>query len=110
MIKITRTMPAHEVLPGTKARTALLFSTPIPGSGLRVEVREYYVSEGNEITVAPPGEALCEIRGGKFDVTAPAVKGERVAGTMWTAAPGDRVVVKTTSEMAILRCTYVVSQ
>jgi hypothetical protein len=110
MIKITRTIPAHEVLPGTGARTALLFAHPIPGSGLHVEVRDYYVSEGNEITVAPTSEAVCEIRGGKFYVTAPEVRGERVTGTMWTATPGDRVVVKTTSETAVLRCTYVVRQ
>ena len=107
MTRIERTIPPHEPLLGTKARTALLFAPSIPGLGLRVEVREYYVSQGDEAAISPASETLCEIRGGRFDVAAPEVKGERATGTMWTVAPGDRVAVRTTSEMAVLRCTSV---
>jgi hypothetical protein len=110
MTRIERTIPPHEPFPGTRARTALLFAQSIPGLGLRLEVREYYVSQGDEAAISPASDMLCEIRGGRFDVAAPEVKGERVTGTMWTAAPGDRVAVKTTSEMAVLRCTSVVRE
>jgi len=108
MPKVARSIPPHDALPGTNARTALLFTTPIPGLGAHVEVREYYVSEGNEVAITPPSEALFEIRSGKFDVAAREIKGEHSTGTTWTAAPGERVVVKTTSELAVLRATYVV--
>jgi hypothetical protein len=108
--QITRPIPPHEPMPGTNARTALLFTHEISGVGARVEVREYYVSEGNELAISPPSEALFEIRSGRFDVDAREMKGQHSTGTMWTAAPSDRVVVRTTSEIAVLRATYVARQ
>lgn len=110
MPKVSRTIPPHEALPGTNARTALLFTTPLPGLGAHLEVREYYVAENNEVTITPPSEALFEIRSGKFDVAAPELKGEHGTGTTWTAAPGERVAVRTTSELAVLRATYIVKE
>jgi hypothetical protein len=108
--KIVREIPPHEPLPGGKGRTALLFTQEIPGLGARVEIREYYISEGNEVVLTPPSEALFEIRSGQFDVAAPELKGEHATGTTWTAAPGERVTVRTTSELAVLRATYVVRE
>jgi hypothetical protein len=108
MTSVARTIPRHEALAGTEARTALLFSHPIPGLAAHVEVREYYVSQGKELALTPPNEALFEVRSGRFDVRAPGVEGEHGTGTSWIAGPGDRVVVRTTGEMAILRATYVV--
>src|SRR5207248_9774179 len=94
MPKVSRPIPPHEPLPGTNARTALLFTQPIPGLGARVEIREFYISEGNDVTITPPSEALFEIRSGKLNVTAPEIKGEHSTGTTWTAAPGERVGVR----------------
>jgi|GEM_PF-5509360 len=108
--QIPRTIPARQEVPGANARTALLFTQAIPGLGAHVEVREYYISEGNELALTPPSEALFEVRSGTFAVDAPGVKGERSAGTLWTATPQERVVVRTTSELAILRATYVVRE
>ena len=110
MKQISRTIPPRETVPGSNARTALLFTQAIPGLGARVEVREYYISEGNELSLAPPSEALFEVRSGKFEITAPGIKGEHTTGTTWTAAPDERVIVRTTSEMAILRATYVIRE
>src|SRR5947199_9533590 len=52
--KITRQIPPHEAIPGTSARTALLFTTTIPDLRATVEVREYYVSDGNELEMNLP--------------------------------------------------------
>src|SRR5262245_15973777 len=68
--KIARQIPAHEPVAGTNARTALLFGRAIPDIGARIEVREYYVSEGNELTLPAAAETYFEIRGGQFEVTA----------------------------------------
>jgi hypothetical protein len=108
--QITRPIPPREPLPGTDARTALLFTKPIPALNALVEVREYFLNEGKELTLTLPSEALFEIRSGKFDVAAPKVKGVHSTGTMWTARPGEHVTVKTTSQLAILRATYVVKE
>src|SRR5262245_39358688 len=108
--KITRQIPAHEPVPGTNARTALLFTHSIPGIGARVEVREYYVSEGNAVTLTPASEAIFEIRSGRLAVDARDTKGERATGTTWTAAPKDRVVVRALSELAVLRATYIIKE
>ena len=108
--KIVRQIPPYEPMPGGNARTALLFMRDIPGLRARVEIREYYVSERNEITVSPPSEAFFEIRGGRLAVEAPNMKGEQSTGTTWTTAPNDRVTVRAASEVAILRATYVVRQ
>jgi hypothetical protein len=108
--KITRQIPAHEPLPGTNARTALLLTQKIPGLGARVEIREYYISEGNEVPITPTSEALFEIRSGRLVVDAREMKGERTTGTTWTAAPKDRIVVRALSELAVLRATYIVKE
>jgi hypothetical protein len=108
--QVARTIPPREPVPGANARTAVLFTQAIPGLGARVEVREYYVSEGNELALTPPSEAFFEVRSGKFEIDAPGVKGEHGAGTSWTATPQERVVVRTTSELAILRATYVIRE
>jgi hypothetical protein len=108
--QIPRQIPPHESMPGTNAHTALLFTHEIPGMRARIEVREYYVSEGTEVAIASPSEALFEIRSGKLNVEARDVKGEHLTGTTWTAAPNERVVVRTTSELAVLRATFVVRE
>ena len=108
MTQISRSIPSHEPVPGSEARTALLFTHALPGLAAHVEIREYYVSQGRELAIALTNEALFEVRSGRFDVEAPNDKGERSSGAMWSAVPGDRVVVRTISEMAILRATYVV--
>jgi hypothetical protein len=108
--QIARPIAAREAVPGSNARTALLFTQSIPGLAARVEVREYYIREGNELSIVPPSEALFEVRSGKFEVTAPRLKGEHTTGTTWTATPDERVIVRTTSEMAILRATYVIRE
>lgn len=109
MTPVVRTIPPHEPLPGSTATTALIFSQDLPGLSARLEVREYYLGEGHDLTITAPSEALFEVRSGRFDVTAPNEKGARSSGQMWTIQPGERVVVRTTSEMAILRATYIVT-
>ncbi len=106
--QIGRKVPPHEPLPGSQARTALLLTQAIPGLSAHVEVREYYVSQGRALTIVSPSEAVFEVRSGRFEISAPGVKGEHLAGISWSAVPGERVVVRTTSEMAILRAMYVV--
>ena len=108
MTRVERVIPAHEPVPGSTARTALIFKERIAGLAASVEIREYYVSEGEELAVTPPSEALFEVRSGILEMTTQNDKGERRKGEMWTALPGERVAVRTTSEMAILRATYVV--
>ena len=108
--KIVRQIPPHEPVPGSNARTALLFMHDIPGLNARVEVREYYVSERNEVTISSPSEALFEVRSGRFSIDAPEVKAEQSTGMTWTAPPNGRVVARAISEVAILRATYVIRQ
>jgi hypothetical protein len=108
--KIARQIPAHEPVPGSNARTALLFARPIPGMNARVEVREYYVSEGTELVVPAPAEAMFEIRSGTFDVQTKDLRGERLKGTTWSVQPNERVVVRTTSQMAVLRALSIIRQ
>lgn len=108
IVQIVRTIPPHESLPGSTARTALLFTQAIPGLGAHIEVREYYVSQGSELALTPTSEAVFEVRSGLFEISAPGVKGEHTGGTTWTAAPGERVLARTTGEIAILRAIYVV--
>jgi hypothetical protein len=110
MPRISRPIPPREPVPGSNARTALLFTQAIPGLGAHMEVREYYISQGNELSITSPNEGVFEVRSGKFNIDAPGVKGEHSAGTTWTAAPDERVVVRTTSELAILRATYIVRE
>ena len=107
MKPIARTIPPHEPVPGSTARTALLFTHTIPGLKAHVEVREYYVNQGSELIIQAPSEALFEVRSGRFEVFAQNETGERGTGHMWSALPGERVAVRTTSEMAILRATYI---
>jgi hypothetical protein len=108
--KITRQIPAHEAVPGSNARTALLFAREIPGMNARVEVREYYVSEGTELAVPTLAEAMFEIRSGTFDVQTRELKGDRVKGTTWMVVPNERVVVRTTSQLAVLRAVSIIRQ
>ncbi len=110
MPTIARRIPPHEPVPGSNARTALLFTHEIPGMNARVEVREYYVSEGTELAVPAPSETMFEIRSGQFDVQTSALKGDQVKGTTWTAAPNERVVVRTTSQLAVLRAVSIIRQ
>ncbi len=108
--KMTRQVPPHEPVPGSNARTALLFTHEIPGMNARVEVREYYIGEGTELAVPAPREAMFEIRSGRFDVQTRELKGDQVKGTTWMVAPNERVVVKTTSELAVLRAVSIIRQ
>jgi len=108
--KIARQIPPREAIAGSTARTALLYSNAIPGLNARVEVREYYVSEGTAFPVPAPSETLLEIRGGVFDVQGSALKGEQQKGTIWAVQPNERVVVRTTSQMAVLRAVSIIRQ
>jgi hypothetical protein len=108
--KIDRQIPPREAVAGSNARSALLFSRAIPGMTARVEVREYYVGEGNELVVPASSETLLEIRGGQFDVQGTSLKGERLKGTIWSVQPNERVVVRTTSQMAVLRAVSIIRQ
>jgi len=78
--------------------------------GARVEVRELYVGEGTELAVPTPSEALFEIRSGTFDVQTRELKGAQLKGTTWTVAAHERVVVRTTSQMAVLRAVSIIRQ
>jgi hypothetical protein len=108
MTPVARAIPPHEPVPGSTARTALIFKERIVGLAASVEIREYYVSGGEELAVTSPSEALFEVRSGIMEMTTQNEQGERRKGAMWTALPGERVAVRTTSEMAILRATYVI--
>lgn len=108
MTRVERTIPAHEPVPGSTARTALVFKERIAGVPASVEIREYYVGQGQELAVTAPSEALFEVRSGILELTTQNERGERRKGQMWTALPGERVAVRPTTEMAILRATYIV--
>jgi hypothetical protein len=108
MVSAPRAIPAQEPVPGTKAQTALVFREKIAGLRAHVEIREYYVPQGQELAVAATSEGLFEVRSGLFDVATANDKGPRGKGQMWMAVPGERIVVRTKGEMAILRATYVV--
>ncbi len=108
--KIVRQIPPHEPVPGTNARTALLFRHDIPGLPARVETREYYLSERTELTISPASETLFEIRSGRFAVDAPNMNGEQSTGATWTMVPNDHGTVRATSEVAILRAISVIRQ
>jgi len=108
LVQIVRRRPPHEPVPDSTARTALLYEQSLPGLNAHVEVREYYVSQGRDLTIHPKSDAVFEVRSGRFEVTAPGIKGEHLNGTTWAAGPGESVVVRTTGEMAILRAMYVV--
>jgi len=53
-------------------------------------------------------EAVLEVRSGRFELSAPGVKGEHTSGIAWTTDAGQRIVVRTIGEMATLRAMYVV--
>ncbi|HYT68947.1 MAG TPA: hypothetical protein VEL51_21160 [Vicinamibacterales bacterium] len=108
--KIARQIPPREAIAGSNARMALLYSHAIPGMNARVEVREYYVSEGAAFPVPVASETLLEVLGGVFDVQAVALKGEQLKGTIWAVQPNERVVVRTTSQMAVLRAVSIIRQ
>src|SRR5260221_1044865 len=94
MTPVTRKIPPHEPVPGSTARTALVFRERIAGLAASVEIREYYISAGQEVALASPSEALFDVRSGILDLTTPNDKGERRKGQIWTALPGERVAVR----------------
>ena len=108
MTPVTRVIPAHELVPGSTARTALIFKERIAGLAASVEIREYYVGEGQELAVTTPSEAVFEVRSGILQLTTQNENGERRKGQMWLVPPGERVAVRPTTEIAVLRAMYVV--
>src|SRR5262249_8357589 len=87
MTPVVRAIPPHEPVPGSTARTAVIFKERIAGLPASVEIREYYVGEGQELALTTPSEALFEVRSGILELTTQNDKGERRKGQMWTALP-----------------------
>jgi len=109
MMKAERQIPPREPIPGTSAATSLQFSQDMTCAGVHVEVRHYYVEQERTLTVVAKSEAVFEIVSGRFDVMAPGIHGAH-SSAVWKAEPGDVITVRTLSEHAVLRATYVIGR
>ena len=89
-------------------KEATLTKQPLPQLHSRLEIRTMVVQAGQPVTLPMEYEGLLEVRAGSLASGTENNHQQRHRGEIWQVAKGERVMLRASGELAVVRAVYLV--